>query len=99
MSREPRRRIAVAIEELVLYGLPVATAHQGRLLRAVQEELTLRLEGNLDDGDRRLPSSGANEHSLDAGTITFNPDAPIDPNALGRAIARAVHGGLTTWPK
>ena len=99
MSREPSRPITVVIDELVLHGLPIAPAQRGRLLGAVQEELALCLGRNLSSGDHSLPSSGTIEHSLDAGTITFNPDVPVDPNSLGRAIAQAVHGGLTTWPK
>jgi hypothetical protein len=99
MSQQPPRRISVVIDELVLHGLPLAPAHHGRLLQAVQDELAVQLQAAHQGVDHALPRSGANEHSLDAGAITYDPNVPVDPDSLGRAIARAVHGGLISWPR
>jgi hypothetical protein len=99
MRPETGRPIRVTIDTLAVHGLPIAPAQRGRLLRAVQEELSLSLERDRAAVDRALPAADAHERALDAGAITYDPERPIDPNTLGRAIARAVHGGLATWQK
>jgi hypothetical protein len=94
MSRERGRGITVSIDELVLHGLPLLPAQRGPLLRAMEDELAIRF-----GQDRALPSRDARERALDAGAVTYDPAQPLDPDTLGRAIARVVHGGLTTWPR
>jgi hypothetical protein len=97
MSDLRARRIAVAIDQLVVHDLPLPPSQRGRLLRAVRDELAQCLTQE-EDG-RSLPTAAKDEPTLDAGAIAYDPDVPIDPEMLGRAIARAVHGGLTSWPR
>jgi hypothetical protein len=82
-------RINLHVERLMLEGLALAPPEQRRLQDTVAGELERLLRegglGSLPDGDlaiRRLP----------AAPVALG--APVDPVALGEAIARSLYGGL-----
>jgi hypothetical protein len=81
--------ISVHIERLVLDGVAVAPGQQPRLQAALQAELSrLLAEGGLSPGllaGGAVPAVSGESLQLTGGG---------DPEALGRQIARALHGGL-----
>jgi hypothetical protein len=82
-------RIDLHIERLVLDGLPLTGAEGARVGRAVERELArLLAKPRAADALRRggtVPDLRAPPFELGAGDR---------PDAIGRKIARAVHGGL-----
>jgi hypothetical protein len=83
--RQGNTRVSLRIEELVLHGFPVALRHS--IGNATQLELR-RLIRN-----RGLPLRGAQGDlsRIDGGSFTATP--ATKPDAIGRLIAQAIHGG------
>ena len=85
-------RIEVHIDRLVLTGLGLDARHAGRVREAVEAELR-----------RLLASSPAGVWSVATSTDRLvtgpvSPGRPVDPDALGRQVARALHAGLAPPP-
>ena len=78
------RMVEVRIDELALDG--VSLADRDRVAASVTREL----ERLLDRSATRVKESGA-AVAIDAGEVA---PAARDPEALGAAIARAIHGRL-----
>jgi hypothetical protein len=80
-------RIDVAIDELVLFGLPASARYA--VADALQAELAWLLAG---DGPAAWGEHGGVSHvdHLVLGPVTI----PSSARGTGRAVARAVHGGL-----
>jgi len=77
-------RVDLRIEELVLDG--VDPGDRIELARAVERELARLV------AERGLPAALADAESLDAGRIAAGAG---DVRGLGRALADAIHGGLS----
>jgi hypothetical protein len=75
----PRRRIEVAIDELVLHGFD--PRHRQWIAEAVQAELAAALEG-------WSPAAGASVDQVEAGSFTVPAAAP--PAVVGRGVARQI---------
>lgn len=86
---EPRR-IVVEIDELVLEGVRVADRD---LLAATFRRELVRLLERRDVGGGLLAGPDDREHDLVSGLPPL--PATASPRALGTALARAVHAGLT----
>jgi hypothetical protein len=80
--------VKLHIERLVIDGAALAPGAKGRLLAAVEAELT-RLIAR--DGIAREYRAGGATPALTAGTIGAQSKNPAQ---FGIEIARAVHGGL-----
>ena len=81
--------INLVIERLVLEGLPLTARERDRLAEGLEAELA-RLFAR-DDVPATLVAGGM------APTLTtdvMRAGAPVEPSALGRRIARAVHGAF-----
>jgi hypothetical protein len=81
-------KIDVAIERLVVEGIPVTAADRARLTESVELELG-ELLGARGVGPELLGAGSVPR--LDGGTVDV---ARSDPGQLGRGIAGAVHRGL-----
>jgi hypothetical protein len=80
--------ITIAIEELVIEGIPLSPSERPLLARAVQRELT-RLYTR--DGVEHIDAGQSRGH-LAAQDVAYT--SPVSANALGYQIARAVYGAL-----
>lgn len=83
------RRVRLAIERIVLDGLPLTGAETARLRRAMQRELTLLLRREVPGG---LGQGGAvaSMPPVSMGEIARGEK----PETIGIRLARAVHRGL-----
>lgn len=80
--------ITIAIEELVIDGIPLSASERPLLAHAVQRELTRRYTR---EGGAHLGAGQCRDH-LVAQEIAYT--SPVSANALGYAIAQAVYGAL-----
>jgi hypothetical protein len=90
MSRPPRHRVDLRIDELVLDGFAAADRH--RLGEAVERELTRLLAG----GARPRPLAGGGAPALDGGAFLL--PAGASPEAAGVQVARALYRALGRVP-
>jgi hypothetical protein len=89
--------INIVIERLVLDGLPLTARERDRMVSGLQAELVRLFERE------GVPGSVSSDHmapSFSAGPV--HAATPLEPTALGRDVARAVHGAFEpsrAWPQ
>jgi hypothetical protein len=83
-------KINLHIERIVLDGLPVTPAEQARVRASIESELKRLLIA--DRSATNLQSGGAVPR-ITAPSLRFTTTDL--PDALGRGIARSIHGGLS----